>query len=398
MKDWKKKNLIPDRRPDSGFGFLFLDDAGDKGQKRKDRSALIRLLRRRPGLPAAVSLALMILAALFILATQSVLATSLFCSGSRQDLARLSGEEILKRVDYNITAGNKIMIARMIIHLRRTSRTVEFKTYVQGTEKAFTEYLAPPREKGTRMLKLGNQLWMYSPMTERTIMISGHMLRQSVMGSDLSYEDMMEDPKLLNSYTAEIAGDEMIRLGEGVEGERESKIGSQGQTEPGRSWPVSSVSAPGEESSPGQPDGNPDAIYEVPKTEHDDLMVSGEKNEDRTINVRHSPEDIIPEGTEVACWMLELKARRDEVAYPRRRLWVDKERYVVLREERYARGGILLKKTEVLSLKKFGKRWVPERATFKDMLKTGSGTEFIIDSIEFDARIPEYIFTRAALK
>jgi hypothetical protein len=36
------------------------------------------------------------------------------------------------------------------------------------------------------MLKLGDQLWTFSPSTDRTIQIAGHMLRQSVMGSDMS--------------------------------------------------------------------------------------------------------------------------------------------------------------------------------------------------------------------
>jgi len=47
------------------------------------------------------------------------------------------------------------------------------------------------------MLKLGDELWTYTPETDRIIKISGQMLRQSVMGSDLSYEDMMEDRKLI---------------------------------------------------------------------------------------------------------------------------------------------------------------------------------------------------------
>ena len=32
------------------------------------------------------------------------------------------------------------------------------------------------------------------------------------------------------------------------------------------------------------------------------------------------------------------------------------------------------------------------------MLKKGDGTEFIIDEIEFDKEIPEYLFTKAALR
>ena len=35
---------------------------------------------------------------------------------------------------------------------------------------------------------------------------------------------------------------------------------------------------------------------------------------------------------------------------------------------------------------------------FKDVLKSGSGTEFRLDSIRFNVAIPEYIFSKAALK
>ena len=61
-----------------------------------------------------------------------------------------------------------------------------------GSEKAFTENLSPAREAGTKMLKLKDKLWTYSPQTDRIIQISGHMLRQSINGSDMSYKDMMK--------------------------------------------------------------------------------------------------------------------------------------------------------------------------------------------------------------
>ncbi|MCU0645482.1 MAG: outer membrane lipoprotein-sorting protein, partial [bacterium] len=120
-----------------------------------------------------------------------------------------SGEWILNQIDKNLTSDNRILTSKMVIHSRRESRTIESKTWVQGIDKSFTEYLAPAREKGTKMLKLEKMLWLYSPATDRIIQISGHMLRQSVMGSDLSYEDMMEDPKLTNNYEAKVAGTEM---------------------------------------------------------------------------------------------------------------------------------------------------------------------------------------------
>jgi len=119
-------------------------------------------------------------------------------------------EAILRQVDRNMSSSNRIFESSMTIHGRRTSRTITSRTYSVGDKQSFTEYLSPSKEQGTKMLKLENQLWIYSPSTDRTMQISGHMLRQSVMGSDLSYEDMMDDRKLTDVYEAKIAGTEII--------------------------------------------------------------------------------------------------------------------------------------------------------------------------------------------
>jgi hypothetical protein len=43
-------------------------------------------------------------------------------------------------------------------------------------------------------------------------------------------------------------------------------------------------------------------------------------------------------------------------------------------------------------------RWFPTTVIFNDVLKEDDGTEFRIISIEFNASIPEHIFSRAALR
>jgi hypothetical protein len=43
-------------------------------------------------------------------------------------------------------------------------------------------------------------------------------------------------------------------------------------------------------------------------------------------------------------------------------------------------------------------RWFPAVIVYKDMLKQGDGTEFKMTSIKFNQDIPEYIFSKAALK
>ncbi len=121
-----------------------------------------------------------------------------------------TAKELIAAIDANLTAKTSIVTSRMVVHGRRSSRTITSKSWVEGTDKAFTEYLAPPREAGTKMLKLGDQLWTYSPQTDRIIQISGHMLRQSLMGSDLSYQDMMEDQSLEDVYDGVVEGSELL--------------------------------------------------------------------------------------------------------------------------------------------------------------------------------------------
>ena len=122
----------------------------------------------------------------------------------------VSVQDIIQVMDDNLNAKSRVMTSKMIVHGRRSSRTIESRNWVVGIDQAFTEYLSPPREAGTKMLKLYDKLWTYSPQTDRVIQISGHMLRQSVMGSDMSYNDMMEDRPLEELYEATLEGSVLI--------------------------------------------------------------------------------------------------------------------------------------------------------------------------------------------
>ncbi len=132
---------------------------------------------------------------------------STFLFGQSDDV---SVQDIIQAMDENLNAKSRVMTSKMIVHGRRSSRTIESRNWVVGIDQAFTEYLSPPREAGTKMLKLYDKLWTYSPQTDRVIQISGHMLRQSVMGSDMSYNDMMEDRPLEELYKATLEGSVLI--------------------------------------------------------------------------------------------------------------------------------------------------------------------------------------------
>jgi outer membrane lipoprotein-sorting protein len=86
------------------------------------------------------------------------------------------------------------------------------------------------------------------------------------------------------------------------------------------------------------------------------------------------------------------------MAYQVRKLWVDRERNIPLREELYAKSGSLLKRTEMSNVVNMNGRWFPKKIVFKDVLKEGEGTEFIIGEIQFNASIPDYVFSKGSLK
>lgn len=118
--------------------------------------------------------------------------------------------QLLVEVDKNMWASTKYIEGRLIIDNGRRVRTLSMNSWMEGVIKSYSYYKAPARERGTKMLKLDKKLWMYTPHTDRKILIAGHLLRQSMMGSDLSYEDMMEDEKISEAYVGTIDGEEEL--------------------------------------------------------------------------------------------------------------------------------------------------------------------------------------------
>lgn len=224
----------------------------------------------------------------------------------------ITSDEILRRVDANLNFKNAIINAKMEIYLPgQQPRVKMFKAFVVGDQKAYTEFLNK-EDKNIRYLKLGKQLWIYDKSENNTILISGHLLKQGMMGSDISYEDMLESEDLYSKYTSSLEGEEKV------------------------------------------------------------------KNRD--------------------CYVIFLKAKTDNVSYYTRRMWVDKERFISLKEERYAVSGRLLKTVEVEDVKLFGTRHYPTVSVVSDKLKANTKTIISIQNIDFDTNIQDSIFTKRYLE
>lgn len=119
-------------------------------------------------------------------------------------------DAVLDGVDKNLTFDSRTTTVTMKVEANNRVREFQMKTWGRGSEDAAIEYLAPARDKGTKMLRKGAELWMWMPSVERTQKISGHALRQGLMGSDVSYEDLLGASRLRDAYTAKLLREEAL--------------------------------------------------------------------------------------------------------------------------------------------------------------------------------------------
>ena len=108
-----------------------------------------------------------------------------------QLLARVDDNEIYDTIEYD---------AEMIIEYQNRRYVKTMKGWARGNSDSFIEF-TNSEDRGTRYLRRDGRLFVYSPDTEDVMLISGHMLRESMMGSDLSYEDTLDNAPLSARYT-----------------------------------------------------------------------------------------------------------------------------------------------------------------------------------------------------
>ena len=119
----------------------------------------------------------------------------------------LTPSEILSAMDRNRDYGTISYTATMEIHVGGEVRTKTMKATGMGMQKALAEF-TNAEDKGTKYLKINKELWIYFPSEQDVVKISGHMLKEGMMGSDVSYEDALEADALHRKYSAAISGDE----------------------------------------------------------------------------------------------------------------------------------------------------------------------------------------------
>ena len=116
---------------------------------------------------------------------------------------------LLRHVDGNELYDTISYTGEMIIEYKGKRFVKEFKAFGRENRDTFIEF-TNSEDAGTKYLKKDGRLFVYSPDTEQVMPISGHMLKESMMGSDLSYEDTIENEGLAKRYVPTISGSDIF--------------------------------------------------------------------------------------------------------------------------------------------------------------------------------------------
>ncbi len=115
-----------------------------------------------------------------------------------------TAKEIVAEVDKILGLADIKTVQTMTVYRKDgTIRPYKMNVMTKGSEKAFAEITAPPREKGRKTLKIGDIVWSYMPSVKKSIRVSG---RGSFMGGDFENNDVLR-LNLAADYTAKITGE-----------------------------------------------------------------------------------------------------------------------------------------------------------------------------------------------
>jgi len=136
---------------------------------------------------------------------------SLLVNYSSLSAQTFSATEIVRKADEKFNGEkSSIMVMAMTIIRATWQRTVEFKNWTMGRDYALTLITAPAKDIGQTFLKRSTEMWSWNPAISRLIKLPPSMMSQGWMGSDFTNDDILRESSVVNDYTHEITGEEVV--------------------------------------------------------------------------------------------------------------------------------------------------------------------------------------------
>ncbi len=135
-----------------------------------------------------------------------MLTTAAFTSISQT----LTAKEIVKRANDKASGNSSQGTMKMTIVRPDWSREVAMKAWSKGTEFYLIYITEPVKDKGQVFMKRQQDMWNWMPNINRMIKLPPSMMGQSWMGSDFTNDDLVRMNSIIDDFTHEILGSEMI--------------------------------------------------------------------------------------------------------------------------------------------------------------------------------------------
>jgi len=98
-------------------------------------------------------------------------------------------------------AGSSFAVVEMTVHRPDWERSSLMRSWTRGEKDSLVRFVEPARDAGSATLKVGDDMWVFTPKLNRVIKLPFSMMAQSWMGSDFSYNDLAKSDQIVNSYT-----------------------------------------------------------------------------------------------------------------------------------------------------------------------------------------------------
>jgi len=212
-------------------------------------------------------------------------------------LTALTGDEIIRKADDMQVFETSEAAGEMRIKDRFGIKVSTFNSWSRGADESLIEFTSRA-ERGQKVLRTENELYLFYPDAEELIRMQGSMLRQSMLGSDVSYEDMTGGKDRISQYDVVLEGEENVK-------------GKQ-------------------------------------------------------------------------CYVLMMTAKVRTVPYPKEKVWIDKETFLVWKAEYYTKSGRLLKEMEALKVEEIAGRTIATETRISDKMKTDTETIMVINDLRIN--------------
>jgi len=113
--------------------------------------------------------------------------------------------EVLDHLDEMYRAKSSHSRITMTVVRERGTRELTLESWSQGLDDALVVIRAPAREAGTATLLTEEGLWNYAPRADRLIRIPPGLLSESWMGSHFTNDDLLQETKYRDDYTASLS-------------------------------------------------------------------------------------------------------------------------------------------------------------------------------------------------